>query len=486
MTPTIVAITLISYICILLTSAYYSGRRAAHNDDFFVAGRSLKWTTATTAMITAAMTGITFISVPGSVAVDSFSYMQMVLGFTAGQLVIAFILIPLFYRLRVTSLYEYLEERFGIVSRKTGGWFFTLAKLVIASLRIYLMAITLQLLLFDHLSIPFALCVAMIIFVIYRATRWGGVRSLVWIDIIKTISLVGSLVLIIIFISRALGWSGSQMVENIRESEYSRILFFDDPSSPRYFWKMFLAGLFSLIAMTGLDQDMMQCNLSCRDSREAQRTVVTTALVQIVVIFMFLCLGVLLFEYASHYSIPLPQQSDKLLSLVASHQGVPLIVGILFILGLVASTFASAASSLTGLTTTSTLDLLDGAKRGLSEEALTRLRLRVHSVLAVVMAIFVLIVGAVSKDSLINVLFKFVGYAYGPILGLFAFGILTPWRIKDRWVWVVALSSLILSIVGERAAGIWFDYHIGFEILLYNASFTFVGLMLLIDRRRRV
>ncbi|MFI3305819.1 MAG: sodium:solute symporter, partial [Rikenellaceae bacterium] len=313
--------TLILYIFTLLAVAYYSSRKV-RNDDYFVAGRKLRWQVAALAMVAAAMSGITFVSVPGSVAADSFSYMQMVLGFTAGQMVIAFVLIPLFYRLKVVSLYEYLQQRFGSVSHKTGAWFFFVSKVTIAALRLYIMCVTLQILLFDHYSIPFALNVALMVGVVWLATRRGGVKSLVWTDSLKSLCLVGSLVLTIIYIVQALDWSGAEMVAQIRESSYSQIFFFDDASSPKYFWKMFLAGLFTLVAMTGLDQDMMQCNLSCVDYRHAQKNIVVTALCQIVVIALFLVLGVLLYEYAAVRSIELPAKSDQLFSLVAVEGGL--------------------------------------------------------------------------------------------------------------------------------------------------------------------
>ncbi|MFI3303497.1 MAG: sodium:solute symporter [Rikenellaceae bacterium] len=474
MTPLMVAATLLVYIFTLLASAYYSSRKA-RNEDYFVAGRKLRWHVAALAMVAAAMSGITFVSVPGSVAADSFSYMQMTLGFTVGQMVIAFVLIPLFYRLKVVSLYEYLEMRFGVVSHKTGAWFFFVSKVTIAALRLYIMCVTLQILLFDHYSIPFVVNVALMVGVVWLATRRGGVKSLVWTDSLKSLCLVGSLVLTIIYIVQALGWSGAEMVANVRESSYSQVFFFDDPDSPRYFWKMFLAGVFTLVAMTGLDQDMMQCNLSCVDYRHAQKNIVVTALCQIVVIALFLILGVLLYEYAAAQLIELPAKSDQLFSLVAVEGGLPAFVGVLFVLGLTASTFASTASSLTALTTSCTIDLLGGKKR--SEERLTSLRLWVHSLIAIVIGVLIVVVGSLSNQSIINVLFKFVGYTYGPILGMFTFGMLTSWRVRDGGVWIVAIGSLLLSIVGEWVAMHYFGYKVGFELLIYNALITFVGMM---------
>ncbi|MFI3247948.1 MAG: sodium:solute symporter [Rikenellaceae bacterium] len=480
MTPLAVAITLGLYILILLSAAYYSSRKA-RNADYFIAGRSLQWQMAAMAMVAAAMSGITFVSVPGSVAADSFSYMQMTLGFTVGQFVIAFVLIPIFYKHKVVSLYEYLEGRFGSVSHKSGAWFFFVSKVTIAALRLYIMCVALQILLYDHYNIPFFVNALVSVGVIWLATRRGGVKSLIWTDTLKTLCLVGSLILSILYITQGLDWSFLQMVDQVSQNPHSQIFFFDDPSSPKYFWKMFLAGVFTLIAMTGLDQDMMQCNLSCVDYRHAQKNIVVTALCQMVVIMLFLVLGVLLYEYAAAYSLDIPEKSDQLFSFIAVESGLPMIVGVLFILGLTASTFASSASSLTALTTSCTVDLLGGAKSR-TEVELTGVRHTVHLALAVIITLLVLVVGEFSDQSVINVLFKFVGYTYGPILGMFTFGMVTKWRVHDRWVWLVAVISLIISVVGEQVVLQQFGYRIGFELLIYNAMITFVGMMLLIKR----
>ncbi len=484
MTPFVVAATLFFYILVLLGAAIYSSRQTKRNSDYFVAGRALPWQMAAMAMVAAAMSGITFVSVPGSVAADSFSYMQMTLGFTAGQLVIAFVLIPIFYRLGVVSLYQYLESRFGHISHKTGAWFFFVSKVTIAALRLYIMCVALQLLLFDHYNIPFVVNVAFTVAVVWVATRRGGVKSLVWTDTLKTLCLVGSLVLSICFIVDGLDWSMGEMIERVSRSEMSQIFFFDDPASPKYFWKMFLAGLFTLVAMTGLDQDMMQCNLSCKDYRHAQKNIVVTALCQMVVIMLFLTLGVLLYEYAAAVGLDIPQKSDQLFSLVAVEGGLPMVVGILFVLGLTASTFASSASSLTALTTSCTVDLLSHVVEGRSEEAITKIRHRAHLAIAIVIGVLIVVVGELSDKSVITLLFKFVGYTYGPILGMFAFGILTRRVVWDRGVWLVAVLSLVISVVGEQIAGRCFGYVVGFELLIYNAMITFGGMMLLSKRER--
>ncbi|MFR9661879.1 MAG: sodium:solute symporter [Rikenellaceae bacterium] len=431
MTPISVALTLAAYLTVLLSLTWYTSRRAKNN-DYFVAGRNVRWYIAAMAMISAAMSGITFVSVPGSVAADSFSYMQMVLGFTVGQMVIAFVLIPIFYRLQVRSLYEYLDERFGLASHRSGAWLFFISKLTISALRLFLMCTVMQMLLFDHYGIPFWVNIIFTMAVVFTATRRGGVKSLVWTDILKSVSLISALVLCIYYIATSFGWGMGEMIREIHACEYSQIFFFDDPSSPRYFWKMFFAGMFTLVAMTGLDQDMMQCNLSCVDYKNAQINIVLTAICQIFVILLFLLLGALLYIYAAAHAIELPSSGDQLFSLIAVESGLPAIVGVMFIIGLCSSSYSSAASSLTALTTSFTLDMLKGGDR--DEASLTKLRRRVHLSIAAATAVVIFIVGLLSETSLINTLFKFVGYTYGPILGLFSFGILTKIRVKDRLV----------------------------------------------------
>ncbi|MFI3285283.1 MAG: sodium:solute symporter [Rikenellaceae bacterium] len=482
MTPIITLITLAVYVAILLAITWYSGRKAK-NLDYFIANRSNSWYTAAIAMIGAAMSGITFVSVPGSVAADGFSYMQMVLGFTVGQLVIAFLLIPLFYRLGVISLYQYLDSRFGVTSHKSGAWLFFVSKIAIAALRLYVMSVVIQQLLFDYYNTPFWVNVLLTVSVIWFATRRGGVKSLIWTDSLKSICLVGTLILSLLFIANALDWSVCDIWTNVTDSQYSTMFNWSDTSSPKYFWKMFFAGLFTLVAMTGLDQDMMQCNLSCVNYRNAQINIVVTAISQIFVILLFLILGAMLYIYADYAELSIPQKGDQLFALIAFEGELPLIVGVLFVLGLVASTYASAASSLTALTTSLTVDLI-GIKKSQDEADITRLRLRNHTLISIVIAVMILCVGELGNESVINTMFKFVGYTYGPILGLFAFGLLTPFRLRDKYVPFVTILSLVFSVVLEWIMKDYYNYTIGFELLIYNALFTMVGLTTLITTKK--
>ena len=433
------------------------------------------------AMISAAMSGVTYISLPGSVAADSFSYLQMVMGFTVGQMVIAFVLIPLFYRRKVVSLYQYLDERFDITVHRTGAWFFLVSKVLGASLKIYVVCAVMQLLVFDPHGLPFALNVAITMCFVWLYTNRGGVRSLIWTDTLKTVCLVSSLVLCIVFIARSLGMSGAEVVDSVETSRYSRIFFIDDPSSPRYFWKMFFSGLFVVVAMTGLDQDMMQLNLSCRTKRDAKINIMITAFFQIIILVLFLALGVMLYSYADSTGLEIPEKSDQLFAQVAVNGGLPTIVGVVFVLGLISSTYSAAGSALTALTTSFTVDILNGPER-YDERRLTRVRRTVHVVMAVIMGLSIVAFDLLSDDSTINLIYKVVSFTYGPILGMFVFGMFTRWRIRGRYMPFIAVASPLLSALLQYAAREFFDYHIGFELLVYNAMITMAGMMLVVRR----
>ena len=453
MTPLAVIATVLGYIAVLFVVAWLSGRRA-DNAGFFTGNRSTPWYMAAFAMIGAAISGVTFISVPGSVAVDSFSYMQMVAGFTVGQLVVAFLLIPTFYRLRVVSLYEYLDGRFGILSHHTGAWFFFVSKMLGAALRVYVVCAVMQLLVFSHYGLPF------------------------WLNALVTMLFVWLYTQQIVFIMQALGMSFGEMTREVAASPYSRVFFFDDPSSDRYFWKMFLAGVVLLISMTGLDQDMMQRNLSCATPRDSQKNIVLTAVSQIFVIFLFLVLGVLLYIYIGRTGLAMPVKGDQVFSLVAVEGGLPVFVGILFVIGLISSTYSAAGSALTALTTSFTVDILQGTRR-YGDERLTRIRKGVHVGMAVGMALVILGFEYLADDSVINLVYKVASYTYGPILGMFAFGMFTRLRIRDGWMPVVAVAAPVLSALVQYWAREAWDYRIGFELLIYNAVFTMAGMLLL-------
>lgn len=483
MTPAAVLATVLGYIAVLFAVAWISGRRA-DNAGFFTGNRRTPWYMAAFAMIGAAISGVTFISVPGSVAVDSFSYMQMVAGFTVGQFVVAFVLIPHFYRLRVVSLYEYLDDRFGVASHRTGAWFFFISKILGAALRVYVVCAVLQLLVFDRYGLPFWFNALITMAFVWLYTQQGGVKSLIWTDSLKTFCLVASLVLSIVFIMRGLDFSFSDTVREVSSSPMSRIFFFDDPASDRYFWKMFAAGIVLLVCMTGLDQDLMQRNMSCATPRDSQKNIVLTAVSQIVVIFLFLVLGVLLYLYMEHRGLAMPEKTDQVFSLVAVGGGLPLVVGVLFVIGLISSTYSAAGSALTALTTSFTVDILEGTKR-YGEARLTRIRRGVHVAMALGMALVILAFGYLADDSVINLVYKVASYTYGPILGMFVFGMFTRLRVRDRWMPLVAVAAPVLSGFLQWWALEAWGYRIGFELLIYNALFTVIGMLLLVKRHEK-
>ncbi len=470
-------LTLLVYLALLFSVAYVSGR-GADNAGFFIGNRRTTWYMAALAMIGAAMSGVTFISVPGSVAVDSFSYMQMVVGFTIGQLIVAFVLVPVFYRRGVVSLYEYLDGRFGITSHKTGAWCFLVSKIFGASLKIYVVCAVMQVLVFDHFHLPFMANILFTMLLVWLYTKWGGVRSLILTDTLQSLCLVASIAVCIWSICRASGFSAAECYDAVVASDYSRMWFFDDPSSARYFWKMVAGGALCLVAMTGLDQDMMQRNMSCRTVRDSQINIVLTALCQIVVILFFLVLGALLYIYIDLEGLPVPAKGDQTFAAVAVNGGLPAIAGIVFVVGLVSCTYSAAGSALTSLTTSFTLDILDGAA-GYDEARLARLRKRIHLAMALVMTVVIVAFDRFGNDSVINLVFRVAGYTYGPILGLFVFGMACRRRIRERYVPAIAVLSPALSWALQWWTAERYGYHIGFELLGYNALFTILGLFLI-------
>ena len=318
-------------------------------------------------------------------------------------------------------------------------------------------------------------------FFVWLYTQQGGVKSLIWTDSLKTFCLVASLVLSIIYIMRSLDFTMADTVREVSASPMSQIFFFDDPASDRYFWKMFAAGIVLLVSMTGLDQDLMQRNMSCATPRDSQKNIILTAFSQMFVIFLFLVLGVLLYLYMDHAGLAMPEKTDQVFSLVAVEGGLPVIVGVLFVIGLISSTYSAAGSALTALTTSFTVDILEGTKR-YGDERLTRIRRGVHVAMAFGMALVILAFGYLANDSVINLVYKVASYTYGPILGMFIFGMFTRLKVRDRWMPLVAVAAPVLSALLQWWAARAWDYQIGFELLIYNALFTVLGMLLLVKR----
>ena len=326
MTPAVVLITIFAYFIVLFGISYIVGHRA-DNQGFFVGNRKSPWYVVAFAMIGSMISGVTFISVPGMVAASGFSYLQMVLGFVVGQILIAYVLVPLFYKMNLVSIYEYLENRFGMSSYRTGAWFFFISKMLGAAVRLFLVCVVLQLLVFGPMKLPFLLNVIFTVGLVWLYTSRGGVKSLIWTDTLKTVCLIVSVILCIYYIATDLHLDFGGLWQTINQSDMSRMFYFDDVNDKRYFFKQFLAGVFTMIAMNGLDQDMMQRNLSCKNSKDSQKNMITSGISQFFVISLFLMLGVLLYVYAEINVIQVPQKSDELFPMIATQGYFPVIVG---------------------------------------------------------------------------------------------------------------------------------------------------------------
>ena len=461
MTPYAVLITILAYFAAMAIVSWLSGRKKDGQNVFYTGGRKTHWAVVAIAMIGSCMSGVTYVSVPGMVGTSGFGYLQMCIGFFLGYLVIAFVLTPLYFRLDVVSIYQYLEKRFGMGAYRTGAWFFFLSKMLGASVRLFLVCLTLQLLLFDPLGLPFWLNVLCNVGVCLAYTYRSGVKSVIWTDVLKTVCMVVAVTLCVILIGKDLG--------GIRIHE--KVFFFDDVNHPQYFWKQLLGGLFTVIAMTGLDQDMMQRTLSCKDTRDSQKNLIVSSLLQTVVIALFLCLGALLYQFAAAHGIA--ETGDRLFPAVATSSLLPGIVGVLFILGLVSSAYGAGRSALTSLTTSFTVDIL-------GKGGDVKVRKAVHIGMAVLMAVTVIVFNALNSTSAIDAVYKLASYTYGPILGLFAFGILTKKAVKDKYVPIVALAAPAVCLVLQLNSERWFGgYRFSYELLLVNAALTFLGLCLL-------
>lgn len=483
MSPLSVIITVLAYFAVMFTVSWISSRNA-DNAGFFNGGRKAPWWIVAIAMLGAPMSGVTYVSVPGMVGVGgtAMGYLQMVLGFFVGYIIIAFVLTPIFFKMNMVSIYQYLDDRFGVSSHKTGAWFFFISKILGAAVRLFLVCVTLQLMIFEPLGLPFILNVIVSVAIVLLYTFRGGVKSVIWTDTLKTVCMIVSIVLAIVFIAKDLGLNFSGVVQTVRESSYSKMFFFDDVNLPEYFWKQFLAGVFTVIAMTGLDQDMMQRTLSSRNAKDSQKNLITSGLLQIPVIFLFLCLGVLLYIFAGQKGIS--EVGDTLFPAVATGGYLPAIVGVLFVIGLVSCAFAAGGSALTALTTSFTVDII--GTKGKSEEQVTTIRKKVHLLMAFLMGVVIFVFYLLNTKSAIDAVYKLASYTYGPILGMFAFGIFSKRKVNDKWVPLVAVIAPVLCFILQSNSERWFGgYKFSYELLLFNALFTFLGLLIISRKKHR-
>lgn len=480
MTPWIVLLTIVGYFLLLFLISWAVSRRSDSNAAL-TGGREAPWFIVAIAMIGAPISGVTFVSVPGMVVAKGYSYLQMALGFIIGYFAIAYVLIPLFYKRNLVSIYGYLEQRFGAGTHKTGAWFFFVSKMLGAAVRFYVVCVTLQLLVFAPLGIPFIINVIATIALIFLYTLQGGVKTVIWTDTLKSFCLIASVVLCIVFIAGGLGYDLAGMCKAIAADDTSRMFFFDNPKEGTYFWKQFIAGIFMVIATTGLDQDLMQRTLASKNAAESKKGLIVSGITQFFVIALFLILGTLLAMHVKANGMTMPEKTDELFGAVAFSNGMPVIVGVLFILGLVAAAYSAAGSALTSLTTSFTVDILNADKRQ-DEKALTRTRKLVHVCMAAGMGVVILIFYAISNSDAISAVYTLASYTYGPILGLFAYGMMCRTQVRDGLVPVVCVAAPVISFFVQMWLEHSFGYTLGFELLLLNAALTMVGLLLLQKR----
>lgn len=477
MNGTFILITIIIYFGILLLISRLTAKSHSDNDAFFRGNRQSPWYIVSFGMIGASLSGVTFVSVPGMVKSIDMTYMQTCMGFFVGYLIIAHVLLPLYYKLNLTSIYSYLGQRIGNSSYKTGASFFLLSKMLGAAARLYLVCIILQHYVFDAYNIPFAVTAVGTVLLIWLYTHKSGIRTIVWTDSLQTLCLLLALGLILFNVSETLNLSLSGIADTIRNSKESRIFVFDDWQSKQNFFKQFFSGIFITIVMTGLDQDMMQKNLSCRNLREAQKNMYCYGISFVPVNFLFLSLGILLMVAASQMNIAIPDKGDDLLPMFAAGGYLGYTVLVLFTIGIIAAAFSSADSALAALTTSFCIDILNTGKY--SEEKAVRIRKITHLGICTVFVMCILAFEAIGSQSVIDTIYVLASYTYGPLLGLFCFGLFTKLKPNDKYVPAVAIASPVICYIIDYITFHATGYKFGYEMLMFNGLLTFSGLWLL-------
>lgn len=466
----VIIVTILAYFCILLVFSRFTSRRAT-NSTFYRADRRSPWYMVAFGMIGASISGITFVSVPGMAVKTDMTYLQMCFGFIFGYLIVAFVLLPVYYRLNLTTIYTYLQTRLGQRAYKTGSSFFLLSKLIGAAVRFYVVCIILQRFVLDQLDIPFLVTVVFMVGLIWLYTRKGGIKTLVWTDSFQTLCMFLALILIIFHVMTALHLNLNQAVTAIANDSHSRVFIWQDWASKQNFWKMFLSGIFIVIVMTGLDQDMMQKNLTCKSLREAQKDMCSYGLAFVPANLLFLSLGILLMMLSHREGVAIPCATDDLLPMFAATGSLGSLVIVLFTIGIVAASFSSADSAMTALTTTWCVDIME-------KKDDERLRKRTHLGFALLFVVFILAFKALNSTSVIDAIYIICSYTYGPLLGLFAFGLFTRWQVKDRYVPYIAIISPVICFAIETITRQTTGYEFGYELLMVNGLLTFVGLYL--------
>lgn len=465
----LIIITVLLYFAALMLFSRITARHGDNNQTFFRANRRSPWYMVAFGMVGASISGITFVSVPGMTMFTGMTYVQMCIGFILGYFAVAFVLLPVYYRLNLTTIYTYLKERLGMKSYKTGAWFFLISKMTGAAVRFYVVCIILQRFVLDAIGVPFALTVVAMVSLIWLYTRRGGIKTLVWTDTFQTTCMFAALILIIYNVMGQLGMSATDAVKAIATDEHSRMFVMDDWISKQNFWKQFLSGAFVVIVMTGLDQDMMQKNLTCRTLREAQKDMCTYGFAFVPANILFMALGILLMQLAQKNGIALPASGDELLPMFAATGRLGSTVVVLFTIGIVAASFSSADSALTALTTSYCVDIRQ-------REGDEQLRRRAHIGIAVVFGLFILLFKTLNSTSVIDAIYILCSYTYGPLLGLFAFGLFTRRKPCDKLVPYIAVASPIVCFALEKTAMQCWGYKFGYELLMINGLLTFMGL----------
>lgn len=479
MSPSLILICVGIYTLLLFAVTYFTSRNA-DNKSFFIGNRSSKWYLVAYGMIGASLSGVTFLSVPGDVGKGAFSYFQMVLGYLLGYIVISYVLLPLYYRLNLTSIYSYLKERLGVYSYKTGAFFFILSRVIGASFRLFIVVNVLQIFVFDAWGISFWITTSIFILLILAYTFQGGVKTIVWTDSLQTTFMLLSLLLSVVLICKQLNFGFGDMITAIANSDYSKTIM-TDWQLKTFFPKHFFGGMFIAIAMTGLDQEMMQKNISCKNIGEAQKNVITFSITLVAVNFIFLCLGALLYIYTTSKNIPLPLRSTDDLFPTIALQHLGNLSAIFFIIGLISAAYPSADGALTALTASFCIDFLGfEEKKEMTEERKTTLRKIVHVGFSLLLLLVIVIFRAINDEAVIRQLFRVANYTYGPLLGLFFFGILTKQNVRDKIVPVICLLSPIICYTIDSNSKEWLNgYLFGNELLIINGLLTFAGLWLI-------
>ena len=462
----------IGYFLILIIVSHFTSR-GADTQTFFTANRKSPWYLVAFGMIGATLSGVTFISVPGEVGNSAFAYLQFVFGNIVGYWLIAGILLPMYYRLNLVSIYAFLQNRFGEYGYKTSSFFFLISKLTGAAFRLYLVACVLQIAFLDALNIPFSITVVLTIALIWVYTYRGGIKTIVWTDTLQTFFLVSAVVFSIVSISRSLGWDSGNILKEIFDSSYSKIFVWEWNSGNNFF-KQFFAGIFTTIAINGLDQDMMQKNLTCKNKKEAQKNMIVFSFSFLATVVLFLSLGVLLYEYAAKMGIEIPENTDDFYPIMAlNYFGLP--VAIAFLLGIIAATYSSADSALTAMTTSFSIDFMKIEKFG--EAKRKKIKQRAHLTFSLLLILTILFFRLINNESIVIAVFRVAGYTYGPILGLFIFGMYTKRKVKDKWIPFIGITAPVLCyFISKYSETLFNGYQFGFELLILNGLIVVVGL----------